>query len=121
MSAAPVSLNGGPPLPPNLQPQPQPTVAGLAGQGPSQNPEQPGGSASLQQSVIQRLMFIEATAGDIGKMMPAAAPVMDGMITMLRKGMGAVLAQGAQPPPAQGPPTGSMLMAGGGMGQAPSS
>lgn len=121
MSAAPVSLNGGPPLPPNLQPPPQATMGGLAGQGPSQNPEQPGGSAALQQSIIQKLMFVEATLSDIGQMMPAAAPVVSGLINQLRKGMGAALAAGATPPPAQGPPTGSMLMAGGGQGQVPSS
>ena len=120
MAAAAPSLNGGPPLPPNLQPAPQATMGGLAG-APAQNPEQPGGSASLQQAIIQRLMFVEATLNDIGQMMPAAAPVASGLIDQLRKGMGAVLAQGATPPPAQGPPTGSMLMAGGGMGQVPSS
>lgn len=96
-------------------------MGGLAGQGPSQNPEQPGGSAALQQSVIQKMMFIEATLNDIGQIMPAAVPVISGAINQLRKGMGAVLAAGATPPAAQGPPTGSMLMAGGGMGQVPSS
>lgn len=122
MAAAPVSLNGGPPLPPNLQPAPQASMGQLAGQGGgSQNPEQPGGSASLQQAVIQKLMFVEATLNDIGTMMPSAAPVASGLINQLRKGMGAVLAAGASPPLAQGPPTGSMLMAGGGQGQVPSS
>lgn len=121
MAAAPVSLNGGPPLPPNLQPAPQATLGGLAGQGPSQNPEQPGGNASLQQAVIQKMMFLEATMNDIGTILPAAAPIMSGAINMLRKGMGAVLAQGATPPATSGPPTGSMLMAGGGQGQVPSS
>jgi hypothetical protein len=121
MAAAAPSLNGGPPLPPNLQPAPQATLGGLAGSQPQQNPEQPGGSASLQQAVIQKLMFIEATLNDIGTMMPAAAPVASGLINQLRKGMGAILAQGATPPAASGPPTGSMLMAGGGAGQAPSS
>ena len=122
MAAAPVSLNGGPPLPPNLQPAPQATLGGLAGQGPSQNPEQPGGSAALQQAVIQKAMFIEATMNDIGTMMPSAAPGMSGLINQFRKVLGGALAQGATPPPAQGPPTGAMLMTGaGGMGNAPTS
>jgi hypothetical protein len=106
MGAAPVSLNNGPPLPPNLQPAPQATVGGLA--GPTQQAD-PTGNASLQQQVIQKLMFVEKTLGDVAQMMPAAAGPLNSVIDQLRKGMGAVLAQGAAPPPASGPMGGGSL------------
>lgn len=109
MAAAPVSLDNGPPLPPNLQPPPQATVAGLAGQ-PS---AAPSGSASLQQVVIQKLMFIEQSLNDIATMMPAAAGPVNALIDQMRKGMGAVLAKGAQPPAPAGPPMGGLMMGGG--------
>jgi hypothetical protein len=73
----------------------------------------PSGSASLQQAIIQKLMFVEQSLNDIGTMLPAAAPIANGLIDQMRKGMGAVLAQGAQPPVAPGPQPGSMLMPGG--------
>jgi hypothetical protein len=110
-AAAAPNLDQGPPLPPNLQPAPQPTVAGLAGQQPQQ------GSASLQQQVIQKLMFVEQTLTDIATIMPAAAGPVNGLIDQMRKGMGAVLAQGATPPQPQG--VNAMLMAG--TGGAPTS
>ena len=70
------------------------------------------GSASLQSQVIQKLMFVEQTLTDIATMMPAATGPVNAIIDMMRKGMGQVLAKGAQPPTAQGPqPGGSMLMA----------
>lgn len=119
MSAAPVNLDQGPPLPPNLQPQPQPSVAGLAGQA---GQAQPSGSASLQQAVIQKLMFVEATLNDVATMMPDAAGPVNSIIDQLRKGMGAVLAKGAAPPPAQGAMGGGMMISPtGGAGQAPAS
>jgi|SRR5215469_1187440 len=103
MSAAPVSLDQGPPLPQNLQAPPpqQASAAQLA--GPQAQPGAPNGSASLQAQVIQKLMFVEQTLNDIATMMPSAAGPVNGLIDQLRKGMGAVLAKGAQPPPAVGP------------------
>lgn len=109
MAARPISLDQGPPLPQQLQAPPQQaTAAGLAGAPPADA----SGSAALQQAVIQKLMFVEKTLNDVGQMMPAAAPAVSGIIDQLRKGMGAVLAQGATPPPAPGTPSaGGMLMA----------
>lgn len=92
-------------------------MGGLAGQ-PPQNPEQPGGSAALQQAVVQKAMFIESTMNDIATIMPAAAAGMSGIITQFRKVLGGALAQGATPPSAEGPMGGSMLMS---PGQAPGS
>ena len=101
MAAAPVTLDQGPPLPQQLQPAPQASAAQLA--GPQGQSATPNGSASLQQTVIQKLMFVEQTLNDVATMMPAAAGPVNGVIDMLRKGMGAVLAKGAQPPSAPGP------------------
>lgn len=118
MGAAPVTLDQGPPLPPQLAPQPQATMQGLA--GPQQAAQ--SGSASLQAQVIQKLMFCEQTLNDIATMMPAAAGPVNAIIDQMRKGMGAVLAQGATPPPAQGPPMGGLMMSpSGGMGAQPTS
>jgi hypothetical protein len=117
MSAAPVSLDQGPPLPQQLQPQP--SVAQLAG---SQGQAQQSGSASLQQQVIQKAMFIEQSLNDIATMLPAASGFVSGAIDALRKGLGTVLAKGSQPPPAQGMTGGSGLMSpSGGAEQAPTS
>lgn len=112
MASPAVNLDQGPPLPPNLQPPQQASLQGLAGQ-PAPNP---AGSASLQQAIIEKLMFVESTLNDIAKMMPDAAPIAAGLIDSLRKGMGAVLAKGAQPPAAP-PPAGMMMMPGGAPGQ----
>ncbi len=114
MGAAPVSLDQGPPLPQQLQPQ-QASAQQLAGQ----QSATPNGSASLQSQVIQKLMFVEQTLNNIATMVPAAQGPVAGIIDQLRKGMGAVLAQGAQPPAAQGPMGGMSLM--GGAGSAPTS
>lgn len=120
MAAGPVSLSNGPPLPPNLAPQPQPSVSQLA--GPPQQPANPSGSASLQQAVIQKMMFVEQTLQDVAQMMPAAAGPIDGIITLMRKGIGSVLAQGATPPPANGMGMrGAAMLGPGGMGNAPTS
>jgi hypothetical protein len=85
-------------------------MQGLAGQQSA-----PSGSAGLQQAVVQKLMFVEQALNDIGTMLPAAAPVASGLIDQMRKGMGGILAQGAQPPPAQGPAqmAGALLQPGG--------
>ena len=106
MSTSTPNLNQGPPLPPNLQPPPQANVSQLAG---GQQAD-PSGSAALQKAVIEKLMFVEQSLNDIGKMMPAAAPVAQGFIDNIRKGMASILAQGAAPPPAPG--AGGGLMAG---------
>ena len=99
MAAAPVSLDNGPPLPPNLQPQPAPTAAGLAGQQGA-----PSGSASLVEQVSELGMGIEKSLMQIGAMLPSFAGQVQGMIDTFRKQLGAALAQGAQPPAAQGAP-----------------
>lgn len=120
MGAAPVTLDQGPPLPPQLAPQPQATTQGLAGSPQAQS----SGSASLQAQVIQKLMFVESTLSSIATMMPAAAGPVNALIDQMRKGMGAVLAQGATPPPAQGPPFGGLIagpMGSGGAGAQPTS
>jgi len=55
-------------------------------------------------------MFVEHTLNRIGMKMPAAAPVVAGVIDLMQKGMGAILAQGASPPPAPGVQGGGMMM-----------
>lgn len=107
MAAAPVSLDQGPPLPPNLQAPQQASAQQLAGNPQAANPN---GSASLQSVIVQKLMFVEQTLTDIGTMMPAAVGPVNAIIDQLRKGMGAVLAKGAQPPAATNPQGGGMLM-----------
>ena len=109
MSAAPVSLDQGPPLPQQLQPQ-QASAQQLAGQ----QSATPNGSASLQSQVIQKAMFIEQALNDIATMMPSASGAISGWIDTFRKTLGGLLAQGAQPPPAQGPMGGGMMMQPGG-------
>ena len=117
MSAAPVNLDQGPPLPQNLQPQP--SVAQLAGQ---QGQAQQSGSASLQAQVVQKAMSAEQILNDIATMMPSLAGPIGGIIDQMRKGIGMALSQGAQPPPAQGMTGGSGLMSpSGGAGGAPTS
>lgn len=97
------SLDQGPPLPTALQPAPA-NVAQLAGA-----PEQAAqsGSASLQEQVIQKLMFVEKTLTDIATMFPAMQPAMTATIDVMRKGAGAALAAGATPPPAD--PVGALV------------
>ena len=117
MGAAPVNLDQGPPLPQQLQPQA--SVAQLAG---SQGQSQQSGSASLQSQVIQKAMFVEQSLNDIATMLPAAAGPISGIIDQLRKGLGTVLAQGAQPPPSPGATGAGMMQSPtGGAGQAPTS
>ena len=107
MAAGSPTLNQGPPLPPNLQPAPQASVAGLAGQAGAPPGGSPAsGSAALQQAVVQKLMLVEQVLNDVGTMLPAAAPVISGFIDQMRKGMGAILAQGATPPAGSGAPMG---------------
>jgi hypothetical protein len=116
MSAAPVNLDQGPPLPQQLQP----SASQLA--GPQQGQAQQSGSASLQQQVIQKAMFVEQSLNDIATMMPSASGMVSSWIDTLRKGLGTLLAQGATPPPAQGMTGGSGLMSpSGGTGGAPTS
>lgn len=105
MAAAPVSLDQGPPLPQQLQPQ-QASAQQLAGAAPN-------GSASLQQVIIQKAMFIEQTLNDMATMMPALAGPVNSWIDQFRKTLGGLLAQGAQPPAAGGMGGGMMLAPGG--------
>lgn len=107
MATPAVNLNQGPPLPPDLAPK-QANVQQLAG---GQQGAQ-SGSASLQQSVVQKLMSVEQMLNDIGTMVPAAAPIASGLIDQMRKQMGGVLAQGAQAPAPTGA-AGAMLQPGG--------
>lgn len=110
MSAAPVSLDNGPPLPQNLQPQGA-SAQQMAG---GQQPGAPSGSAALQQQVIEQAMMIEKGLQRIGMMLPSFAGQVEGMIDTFRKQLGAALASGAQPPAAQGPMGGSMTLMPGG-------
>ena len=107
MASPGVNLNNGPPLPPDLQPPPQATMAGLSGQQAS-----PNGSAALQQAVVEKLMMVEKIFDDIARIAPDAAPVLSGLVDQMRKGMGAILAKGAQPAPSPGA-GGGMMLAGG--------
>lgn len=117
MSAAPVSLNQGPPLPPGVSP-PQPTMQGLAGG--QQAPDT--GSASLQQQVIQKLMFIESTMQDVATILPASSGIFGDLINQMRQRMGQLLMKGASPQPTPGPTgTGLMMSPAGGAGAAPTS
>jgi hypothetical protein len=94
-------------------------VAQLAGQ---QGQAQQSGSASLQQQVIQKAMSAEQILNDIATILPAASGPISSIIDQLRKGVGMVLAKGAQPPPTQGMTGGSGLMSpSGGAGGAPTS
>lgn len=106
MGAMPPNLNQAPPLPPNLAPPQQATVLGLA--GPQGNDAAQGGSASLQESVIKKMMFIEQTWNDVATIMPSASGVADGQISSMRQKMAPLLASGAQPPGA-GQTPGSLL------------
>ena len=102
MAAAPVSLDNGPPLPQQLQPQGASAqqMAGGAQAG------APSGSASLVGQVSEMAMGIEKSLMQIGQMLPSFAGQVEGMIDTFRKQLGAALAQGAQPP-AGGPMGGS--------------
>jgi len=67
-------------------------------------------------------MFIHQALDDLANIMPSAAAGLSGVIDQLQKVIGTSLAKGATPPPAQGPPTGGMMMSPtGGMGGAPTS
>src|SRR5215469_5414819 len=103
MSAAPVSLDQGPPLPQNLQAPPpqQASAAQLA--GPQAQPGAPNGSASLQAQIIQKAMFIEQTLNDMATMAPVLAGPLNGLVDTFRKTLGSAIAKGLQPPPATGP------------------
>ena len=107
MAAQPVNLDQGPPLPQNLQPQ-QASASQLA--GPQGQSSTPNGSASLQAQVIQKAMMVEKGLTDIATMLPAASGMINSWIDNFRKGLGGALAEGAQPPPAQGPGMGGGQM-----------
>ncbi len=98
--AVTANLNSGPPLPPHLQPQSS-SLSGLAGSG---GGEQPGGGASLQANVVQKLMFAEKALRDAASIQPAIAGAVDGIVNDMRQRLGKILQQAAQqgPPEAQG-------------------
>ena len=52
------------------KPAPQASAQSLAG-----GQAQSSGSAALMNQVVEKLMFVQKTLEDIGKMLPAAAPV----------------------------------------------
>lgn len=106
MSTSRPNLDQAPPLPPSLQPKPQASVAGLAGDSGAQVND--SGSAALQKSVIEKMMFIEQSMQDITDVFPAAAPIMQTAAQQMRAGMTKLLMKGAQPPSAQGTP-GSLI------------
>lgn len=102
----PVSLDNGPPLPPQL-----------AGQGGGAAPPQQGSmqqmaggsspSSSLQTNVIERLMLAEKVLRDTAGIMPALSPVIDDVTARLRAGAGQVLMSslqggGSMQPPGMG-------------------
>ena len=110
MAAAPVSIDNGPPLPQNLQPQGA-SAQQMAG---GQQPGAPSGSASLVGQVSELAMGVEKALMQIGSMLPSFAGQVEGMIDTFRKQLGAALASGAQPPAASGPMGGSMTLMSGG-------
>lgn len=99
-SPANPGLTQAPPPPPNLQPKP--SLPALAGSGGAQ----PGGGASLQSAVVEKLMFVEKTLQDAAQIMPDLAPVANDIIGQLRQKAGAVLMKSTQGGGAGSPPPG---------------
>lgn len=106
MSAAPVSLDQGPPLPQNLQPQ-QASAAQLA--GPQQQAQQ-SGSADLSTMVAQTAMGIEKGLVQLAQLLPNLSGSIDSWINQFRKQVGTELAKGVSPQPAQQPGMGGSLL-----------
>lgn len=106
MATARPNLDQGPPLPPNLQPKPEATLQGLAGQGQQADAN---GAGSLQKAIVEKLMFLEQGFNDVAELTPDAAPLMDDLRSRMRAGMAKILARGAQPPTTAATP-GSLLM-----------
>src|SRR5262252_4720716 len=118
MAAAPVSLDQGPPQPPQLQPQTAQQLAGPQAQAPA--------SGSLVGNVIQQAMSIETdllpkieqTLTNIGASLQGGDAIVQPLLSQLagfqqalRKQIGTAVAKGATPPQAQGPMQGGMLFA----------
>ncbi len=94
-----MGLNAGPPLPPNLQPQPpQQSIGALAGQQGAPTAT-PGGSASLQQAVVEKMMGVEQSLQDLAQLLPDAGPIVDKVISTMRQGLTPILQKGVQAPP----------------------
>lgn len=119
MAAAPVSLDQGPPLPPQMQAPPQASAQQLAG-------AQAPASGSLVGNVIQQAMSIETdllpkiqqTLTNIGASIQGGDAIVQPLLTQLqafqqslRKQVGTAIAKGATPPSMNGPLSGGMLMA----------
>ena len=81
----------------------QPSVAGLAGPSPDEQ-----GSASLQEQVLKKMIFVQQTFQDIANIVPEASGLMDKLINTMRSGMAPILMKGATPAPASQVP-GSLL------------
>ena len=118
MAAAPVSLDQGPPQPPQLAP-PQASAQQLAG-------AQATASGSLVGNVIQQAMSIETdllpkiqqVLTNIGASLDGGDAIVQPLLAQLssfqqalRKQVGMAVAKGATPPQAQGPMQGGMLFA----------
>ncbi len=99
MATSRPTLDAGPPLPQNLQPQhAKPNAAQLAGV----QQDAQGGGASLQAQVVQKAMFAEQAINDIMGMLPAASGL-SAVVDQFRKVLGSALSQiGQQPQPTPG-------------------
>jgi hypothetical protein len=106
MSAAPVSLDQGPPQPQALQPQGA-SAQQMAGQPGSQP------TASLQQALVQSAMGVEKALNDMTQLAPDLAAPFSSLIDQFRKIVGGVIAKGAAPPQASAFGTGQTTMPGG--------
>lgn len=93
--AVTANLDNGPPLPPHLQPAQPASLRSLAGAG----GEQPGGGASLQANVVQKLMFAEKALQDAATAMPALSTAVQNIVSTMRVQLGKILMSQAQ----QGP------------------
>jgi len=109
MSAAPVSLDQGPPQPPQLQPAQQGASAQQMAGG--QQPQQ--GSASLQEQLVQQAMGVEKILNDMASVAPALQAPFAALIDQFRKVVGGVIAKGVQPPQASSFGGGGTLLSGG--------
>ena len=108
MSAAPVSLDQGPPQPPQLQPAQQGASAQQMAGGQAQQ-----GSASLQEQLVQQAMGVEKILNDMVSVAPALQGPFSALIDQFRKVVGGVIAKGVQPPQASSFGGGGTLLSGG--------
>lgn len=107
-----VSLDGGPPLPPDLQ---RPSMRQMAGepQADAGNPAAAMG-AGAQKAALEKLMLGEKSLRDAAGIIPQLAPVIDAAIATLRSGAAKVMMSSqAAPPSAPASPSPMGAMAGG--------